>query len=177
MSVHLEPPAQGEYHAAFEKYIARARDSRDVTGRMTEQLHELEALLRPLDPSHQTHRYAVGKWSIKEVLGHLSDAERIFTYRLLRFARADLTPVAGFDENTYVEAAGFDNVPWEDLIEEFAAVRRATVLLLQHLPEAAWLRAGISNHHSLSVRALAFIIIGHVDHHLSVLRERYLPRP
>jgi hypothetical protein len=174
MSVLLEPPLDGEYHIAFEGYVAKARSVRDVTGKLGEQLEEVEALLRPLDVSRHLHRYAVGKWSVKEVLGHMTDTERIFAYRLLRFARADQTPVPGFDENLYVASADFDKCDWDELLDEFTLVRRASILLLRHLPEAAWLRAGVSNRHALSVRALAFIMIGHVEHHLAIIRERYV---
>lgn len=174
MILSLEPPVDGEYHAAFEKYILLARGNRDVIGRLNQQLQEVEELLRPLDPARHGYRYAVGKWSVKEMVGHMSDTERIFSYRLLRFARADMTPVPGFDENTYVQAADFDALDLTELLDEFASVRRATVQLLSHLPAAAWQRAGISNHHTLSVRALVFVMLGHVDHHLSMLRERYL---
>jgi hypothetical protein len=173
MSTRIEAPGAGEYHPGFEKYIARVKDAGDVVEFLKRQLEDTESLLRQVDPSRQTHRYAPGKWSVKEVVGHLTDAERIFSYRLLRFARADETALPGFDENTYVEAANFDDIAWSELVDEFAAVRRATILLLNHLPAVAWTRAGVSNGNSISVRALAFIMAGHVDHHVAILRERY----
>jgi uncharacterized damage-inducible protein DinB len=119
------------------------------------------------------HRYAPGKWSVREVLGHLCDAERIFAYRLLRIARGDKTPLEGFDENVYVPAGAFDNRTLADLREEWTATREATVALVRGLPADAWTRRGSANGTSVTAAALAYIILGHVEHHLGVLRDRY----
>jgi hypothetical protein len=118
--------------------------------------------------------YASGKWTLKEVVGHLSDDERIFAYRALTIARGDPTPLPGFDEKTYVGAAGFETRALADLLAEYRSVRDATITLLRGLPAEAWLRRGIVNEYEASVRGLAFHIAGHELHHLRILRERYL---
>jgi hypothetical protein len=168
------PPQPGEYHPAFAAYIARAQSFADPVQKLSGQLDELLRLLRPLDTAKRLHRYAPGKWSIQEMLGHITDAERIFAYRALRIARADQTPLAPFEENDYVVAAQAERCDWNELLTEFEHVRKSSVLLFQHLPESAWVRTGTANNAPLSVRALAFIMIGHVAHHLDFLRERYL---
>ncbi len=108
------------------------------------------------------------------MLGHLIDTERIFAYRALRIARADATPLPGFEENAYVASAHSEAVPWDELVEEFETVRAATILLIKHFPEDAWLRMGTSSGQPISVRALTHVMIGHVEHHLDILRDRYL---
>ena len=167
-------PQPSEYHAAFAGYVAKAESFEDPVAKLTAQLEELLGLLAPLHAEKRLHRYAPGKWSVQEVLGHLTDAERIFAYRALRIARGDATPLAGFDENAYVAAAEAERCDWNELLLEFEHVRRSSVLQFRHLPEAAWAAMGTSNHAPVSVRALACIMIGHVTHHLDILRERYL---
>lgn len=167
-------PEPNEYNPYFEGYVSRTREVADPAARLAEQLDEVLELLGSLAPEIRLHRYAPGKWSIQELVEHLTETERIFTYRLLRVSRGDQTPLPGFDENAYVVAAEADKCGWDALVAEFAAVRLASVLLLGNLPEAAWMRTGSSNGHPTSVRALAYIMIGHVEHHVAVLRERYL---
>lgn len=166
-------PQPGEYHPAFGGYVAKAQAFPDPIEGLNRQRDELLGLLRPLSAAQRVHRYAPGKWSVQEMLGHITDTERIFAYRALRIGRADRTPLPGFEENDYVVAAQAENCGWEELIAEFEHVRRSSVLLFQHFPEAAWLRAGIVNDTPLSVRALVNITIGHVAHHIDILRERY----
>ncbi len=137
------------------------------------QLAATRKLLAPLDERRALHRYANGKWSIKEVIGHVSDVERVFAHRALRFARADATPLPGFDENAYVPEGGFDGRPLDSLLDEFAAVRGASRALFAGLDEEAWRRQGTANGAAVSVRALATIIAGHELHHLALLRDRY----
>ena len=137
------------------------------------QLREVERLLGPLDDSAARFRYAPAKWSVKEVLGHLCDVERIFGYRLLRIARADATPLPGFDEDAYVPPAEFDARPLSGLLHEFQAVRASTIALVEGLPPGAWERRGQASGKGISTRAIAYIMGGHVTHHLAVLRERY----
>ena len=108
------------------------------------------------------------------MLGHLTDTERVMAYRAMRIGRADQTPLASFDENTFAAAAEADRADWSDLLDEFNHVRRATILMLRRLPEPAWIRIGTASDAPISVRALAYIMIGHVAHHLEILRERYL---
>lgn len=167
-------PEPNEYNPYFEGYVSLTREVQDPAARLAEQMDEVLGLLGSLEPEVRLHRYAPGKWSIQEMVGHLTETERIFAYRLLRVSRGDQTPLPGFDENAYVVAAEAEKCGWDALVGEFAAVRLASVLLLGNLPEAAWTRMGSSNGHPMSVRAMAYIMIGHVEHHVAVLRERYL---
>jgi len=167
-------PEPGEYSLFFAAYVAKARAFADPVARLGDQLGDVHSRLAPLPEAVQLHRYAPGKWSVKEVLGHLIDAERIFAYRALRIARADATPLAAFEENGYVAAAEIERCPWPELLEEFEHVRQAGILMLRHLPPAAWLRIGTSSGAPLSVRAVAYVMVGHVEHHLEILRQRYL---
>jgi len=175
MSIFLPGvPAPGEYASFFGGYIAKAQDFADPVKKLDEQMSEFLDLLEELDEQKQLHRYAPGKWSVKDVVGHLIDAERIFAYRALRIARGDQTPLSGFDENAYVRAAEADRFDWQTLLEEFIIVRRTSILMLQRMPDEAWMRRGTASDAAISVRALAYIMIGHVAHHLEILRERYL---
>ena len=131
-------------------------------------------MLCRISESKSLYRYEPGKWSIKEVLGHLIDAERIFTYRALRFARGDKTPLSGFDQDPYVAAGGFDARPWSELVAEFEHVRRSTSLFFRGLKPEDGLRSGPANNAEVTVRALGYIIAGHELHHGGILREKYL---
>jgi uncharacterized damage-inducible protein DinB len=131
------------------------------------------ALLLPLTEAQAMHRYAEGKWSVKEVIGHLADAERVFAYRALCIARGDQAALPGFDENSYVVNAQSDRRPFWEIVEELRAVRAATLALLHGFDPAAGERVGNANGRPVSVRALVWIIAGHELHHLGVLRERY----
>ena len=135
---------------------------------------EVPALLRPLDAQKQLHRYAPGKWSIKDVLGHLIDTERVMAYRALRIGRGDQTPLPSFEEDDFAAAAEADRADWNGLLDEFDAVRRSTILMLRRLPQPAWSQMGTASNHPISVRALAYVMIGHVAHHLELVRDRYL---
>ena len=165
-------PAPEEYFEYFGKYIALVPDE-DALAALRDQLEDTLKLLRPLDETRAKHRYAPDKWSVKEVLGHLTDAERIFAYRALRIARADTTPIEGFDENAYVPPAHFDARPMDDLIEDWERVRDATLSLFSGLDEDALLRRGTANGKTISVRAIGWIIAGHERHHRGILIERY----
>jgi hypothetical protein len=167
-------PEPGEYHPAFSNYVARAMPFREPVGRLNRQLDEITALLQSLEEGKRMHRYAPGKWSAQELLGHVSDSERIFAYRALRIARGDQTPLAGFEENSYVAMAEADRCDWQALVEEFRSVRMSSIFLFAHLPHTAWLRWGTSNDAPITVRACAYIMLGHADHHVQILRERYL---
>ena len=168
----LPRPAADESAPFYHGYIEKVPGER-IGEYLAAQVNEVERLLAPLDDTAARFRYAPDKWSVKEVLGHLCDAERVFAYRLLRFGRGDATPLPGFDENAYVPAAAFDARPLGELIREFQAVRAGTIALLEGLPGAAWERRGEASGKVISTRALAYIMVGHVTHHLGVLRERY----
>ena len=166
-------PDPGEYNAYYDRYVALVPEG-DIIALLTVQLDDTIALVRDLSEEQALHTYAPGKWSIKEVLGHIMDAERIFMARALRFARGDATPLPSFDENRYAPAGGFNDRPLASLVSELTAVRRATVALLAGLPAAAWERKGTASDAPVSVRGLAWITAGHELHHRLILTQRYL---
>jgi hypothetical protein len=168
----ISRPGPDESIAYYHRYIDKVAGE-DITDQLASQLHEVEKLLEPVTDRAALARYAEGKWSIKEIIGHLIDTERIFAYRLLRIARGDSTPLPGFDENAYNPEGHFDERPIAMLLAEFRSVRQSTSALFEGLPAQAWERRGIANGQPISARALAYIIVGHVFHHLGVLRDRY----
>jgi len=167
-------PQPGDYAAAYESYIAIV-PSGDFLALLEEQPRELLRRLEPLSEEQAGYRYAPEKWTIKEVVGHLSDAERILAYRLLRIARGDRTPLPSFEENAYVRTGNFASRKLTDLLGEFSTVRAATVRLVGSLDDASWLRRGVANQNEISALAVAFVIAGHFRHHQLILEERYLP--
>jgi len=169
----IAAPDPSEYAPYYGKYIALV-GGHDVVAALEDQPRETLALLSSLSEEQGDYRYAPDKWSIKEMLGHIIDAERVFAYRALRFARNDGTPLASFEQNDYVRAGSFGDCRLADLIEEFVAVRRATVWLFRQLSAEAWMRRGIASDNPVSVRAVAYIIAGHELHHRAVLQEKYL---
>jgi uncharacterized damage-inducible protein DinB len=165
-------PDRSEYAPLFAGYVNGMPDG-DPVAMLRDAGAELDALLRALPEPRGSFRYAEGKWSIREMLGHLIDAERVFSYRAMRIARADATPLPGFDENDYVRAAGSDARTVADLADELRAVRESTVRMFASFPDEAWTRRGVSSGKEITVRALAWIIVGHATHHRRILRERY----
>jgi hypothetical protein len=165
-------PAPGEYAAFFEHYIGLITEA-DVIQVLTQQRREAAELFSGLSEARAGYRYEPGKWSIREVLGHVIDAERVFGYRAVCIARGEKAPLPGFDENDYAAMAGADAVPLAELVEEFLALRQSHEAMFRHFPEEAWLRIGTSNLKLVSVRALAYIMAGHARHHMEILRERY----
>jgi hypothetical protein len=172
MPTTISRPSADEYLAYYERYITLVPEG-NLVDILTEQHRDTMRMLRSVGDERGLYAYAPGKWTIKEVIGHLSDAERIFAYRALRFARGDAQPVAGFDENAYVPAGRFNERPIGDLADEFQAIRSATVHLFRHLDEEEMARRGVANSNPISVRALGFVIAGHERHHAKLLRERY----
>lgn len=166
-------PDTNEYAPYYEKYISLVSDG-DILAILNQQIDETLALLRGLSAAQSDSRYAPDKWSIKEVVGHLIDTERIFAYRALRFARNDETPLAGFEQNDYVAHAAFSQCEMKDLADEFEHVRRASIHLFRHLDGKAWDRRGVASDNEVSVKALAWMIAGHELHHREIIRERYL---
>jgi len=165
-------PQPGEYAPYYERYISLVQGE-DILETLDRQRRDTMLLLSGRDEADGDFRYAPGKWSAKEVLGHMCDTERVFAYRALRFSRADATPLAGFEQDDYVRNGPFANRPLADQVEDFIAVRRATLSLLRNLDEAAWMRRGSANKNEVTVRGLAYIIAGHELHHRSILEERY----
>jgi uncharacterized damage-inducible protein DinB len=166
-------PDPSEYLPYYEKYISLFPPG-DVLATLERELATTLSLLRSLTPAQAEVRYAPDKWSVKEVVGHVIDTERIFAYRAMRFARNDQTPLSGFDENEYVPAAQFGARALGDLATEFEHVRKANLFLFRGMDDDAWLRKGAANNATVSVRALAYIIAGHEIHHREILRTKYL---
>jgi uncharacterized damage-inducible protein DinB len=169
----LVRPADTEYASFYAGYIAQVPEG-DIVSLLAGQMEATSAFLAQLNEARGDHRYASGKWSIKEVIGHLADGERVFAYRALRFARGDETPLASFDENAWVPESGCDRRTLKDLAEEFRAVRMATLALARSLSSEAATRTGTASGKTVSVRALIYMIAGHELHHLAILRDRYL---
>ena len=167
------PPATDEFNEYYLDYVALV-PAGDLVALLRAQGDEVRRLVAEAGESRGGYRYATGKWSIREVIGHMSDAERIFTYRALRIARNDTTPLAAFDENAYADTAGHDTHTLAELADEWSTVRNASVALFASLDDTALARRGTASGHALSVRAAGFITYGHTAHHLRILRERYL---
>jgi DinB family protein len=165
-------PEPAEYSSYHEGYISLVPGN-DILSTLDSQRRQMLILLSGRDESEGDFRYAPGKWSVKEVLGHVCDTERIFTYRALRIARRDRTPLAGFEQDDYIRNGPFATRQLPDLIEDYIAVRRATLTLFRNLDERAWMRRGIANDNEISVRALAYITAGHELHHRRILEEKY----
>jgi uncharacterized damage-inducible protein DinB len=168
----ISKPGETEHAPYYSRYIDMVPDG-DILGTLAAQIGVTLTELRKISDQDSLHRYAQGKWSVREVVGHMIDAERIFAYRALRFARNDQTKLPGFEENDYVVAANFNERSWTDLIDEFYAVRRSDIAMFRGLSEEAWSRVGIANDTPMSVRAAAYVIAGHERHHLGVIREKY----
>lgn len=166
-------PDTTEYQPYYDRYVSLVPEG-DILRVLAEQFEETTRLLNSIPESQGVVRYAPDKWSIKQLVGHLIDCERIFAYRALRFARNDKTPLSGFEQDDYVSNASFDDCRLTDLASEFSAVRQSTIFLFEHLDAKAWLRRGLANDSEASVRALAHIIAGHELHHREILRTRYL---
>jgi DinB family protein len=167
------PPAAGDYAEGYSRYVERV-PAGDVVATIRDQLAETMSLLRGVDPSRTTSGYAPGKWSIRDLVLHMADTERVMSYRALRIARGDTTPLASFDENAWTPMAGANARSMDSLLGELEATRRSTVAMLDGLPAEAWAREGTASGRRVTVSALAWIIAGHERHHLAIIRERYL---
>jgi uncharacterized damage-inducible protein DinB len=167
-------PRPGDYAPYFEKYVSLIA-SDDIVSILEAQRVLTTQFLGARSEREGNFRYAPDKWSVKEVVGHLSDSERIFAYRLLRIARGDETPLPGFEQDGYIVTGGFSERTLADVAAEFAAVRMATMALVQSLPDEAWKRRGTASDDPITVRALAYIIAGHEVHHRKILDEKYFP--
>ena len=168
-------PASGEYGEYFDRYVVRVPES-DILAVLGSQKKEFTTLLSTVGKDQEGYRYAEGKWSIRQVVGHVIDAERVFGYRAVCIARGETTPLPSFDENPYAEAAGSDDVPLAELLMEFRSIRESHELMFRHFPPQAWQRMGHAGGSPATPRAIAYIMAGHARHHAAVLAERYLVR-
>ncbi len=165
-------PQPGEYFEYYERYISLV-PSDDIVGALERQAVETVALLKSAD-AKADFRYAPGKWSLKEVLGHVNDTERIMTYRALRISRGDKTPIEGYEQDDYIRDGNFGARTLRDLVAEFSDIRQATLSFVRHLDAEAGLRHGTANKYEITARALPYIIAGHELHHRRILKEKYL---
>lgn len=170
----MTAPDRTEAAEYYFTYIDQVATSTDICRTLEEQGEEVLAALRDIPDKQSLHRYAPDKWSIREVVNHLSDTERLFAFRALWFARGFESPLPSFEQDIAVLAARADERPWSSLLDDFQAVRRATLTFFGNLPAQAWSRRGIASGNPFSVRALAYIAAGHTAHHMRFLREQYL---
>ncbi|MFE8697255.1 DinB family protein [Cytobacillus sp. FJAT-53684] len=166
-------PEENEYAPYYATYVDLVPDG-DIIHILNEQVEDTIQLLNHISDEQSLFRYAPGKWSVKEVVGHVVDTERIMAYRLLCIARGETVSLPGYDDQVYVQNAEFDRLPLKELIENLRVVRQSTIQLLKELDTKAWIRIGNANGSDVSVRALAYIIAGHERHHRQLVKERYL---
>lgn len=167
-------PESSEYGIHFAGYVSLVPSEGDIISIFREQTEEILTFISSLSEEQGNYRYAPQKWSIKQMVGHLTDTLRIMSYRLLRIARGDATPLAGFEEGGYVDNGGFERFTLHELLAHYKLVRESTLALLETLPEESWTRMGVANNGPMSARAQACIIIGHDCHHMNIIKERYL---
>ena len=168
-------PTPDEYASFYSDYIERASERDDLYTALPRQIDELHSALGSLSDAQARFRPESNEWSIKEVIGHVNDVERVFSYRLLRVSRDDATPLPGFEQDDYVRAVGFDEYSLDDLLAEFEYLRRANMIAIGHMSPEAMDRRGTASGAAVSARALIFMIVGHVDHHMASLQEKYMP--
>ncbi|MBO9596605.1 MAG: DinB family protein [Cohnella sp.] len=165
-------PTSGEYFDYFQKYVDLVPEG-DIRQVLEQSLKTTTELFGSFSEDQGNYRYAPGKWSLKEVLGHVTDNERVMSYRTLRIARGDKTPLAGYDENAFISNSSFNELPLAAIVEDYVAVRRATLTLITGISDEAWTRIGIVNGKESSARAWVYILAGHELHHLNIIKERY----
>lgn len=170
--MNLTRPSHTEYDAAFERYVSRVPED-DILPALEVQPGELSAALAAVGPERESFRYAPGKWSIRDVVGHMVDAERVMGYRALAISRGEKAQLPAFEEDDYAATAGYAHRPLASTLDEFASLRRSHVLMFRHLDREAWGRVGIANSLPITPRALAYVLVGHVRHHMAVLAEKY----
>src|SRR5512142_2949175 len=166
-------PDASEYPPFYQGYISLV-EGQDILAALDDNTERAMALYRSIGEEESLSRYAPEKWTIREVLGHVSDTERVFTYRALRVARGDQTPLPGFDEKLFVEGANFNHYEWPALIEQFELVRRSSITLFRSLAEEAWERRGNAHGKDVSVRDIAWMVAGHELHHRRIIQTKYL---
>jgi len=166
-------PSIHEYPSYYRGYIDFVPEG-SLSDNLVKQLEDTLELLSDITETQANFRYAPGKWTLKEVIGHITDTERIMSYRLLRIARGDKTPLAGYDDEKYVKESSFRTRSISELLEDFIVVRQSTLSLMRGLPETVWSRTGFANNSEISVNAIAYIIAGHELHHVKIIKEKYI---
>jgi|ERR1051325_2628770 hypothetical protein len=166
-------PNDGEFHHLHASYVALVPEE-DICAAAESAARDVAALLAGIDEENSKHRYAAEKWSIKQLVGHVADAERIFAYRALCIARGETQSLPGFDENEYMRQANFDERPFAELVADLNAARQSSIALLRGFGDEAWMREGVANKQRVTVRGVGYAMVGHARHHMNVLRERYL---
>jgi hypothetical protein len=169
----MKRPENTEYSEWYAGYVGSVGET-DIVSVLEKQIDEIKDTFAEISEEKGLYRYAEGKWTIKEVLGHLIDGERIFAYRTFRISRRDETPLAGFDQDPYIENSNSNERTISDLVEELVLLRQANMFVFRNLKETDWDIFGTASNAKVSVRALAYIIAGHIRHHLKILQERYL---
>jgi hypothetical protein len=175
MTNTLTPPTIEEYAPLYADYIQRAQARENILAAFPQQIDEVNSALGHLSDEQARFKPGPAEWSVKEVVGHLNDVERVFSYRLLRISRSDSTALPGFEQDDYVREAGFDNYALGDLISEFEFLRRANILAIKNMPDSSTLHLGTASGMTISARSLIYMLVGHVDHHMASLHEKYLP--
>ncbi|HBK70555.1 MAG TPA: damage-inducible protein DinB [Flavobacteriaceae bacterium] len=165
---------ENEYHRFYKTYIDKADTSKSVVENLQESFEDALTFFKDIPEEKHLYRYAEDKWSIKELLEHIIDAERIFAYRALRIARNDKTDLSGFEENSYVENANSDSRDYQELLEEFSYVRKSTVFLFKNFSKQVMLQVGTIDGNEITVRAIGYVNSGHLLHHINIIKERYL---
>lgn len=169
----LQRPQENEYPEYYVPYVNSVPEG-DLLTLLKENLSKITELFENIPEEDTDFRYAPGKWSIREVLGHMTDTERIMSYRLLRIGRGDQTALAGFEENDYVTASQINRLPVKSILDDFVATRKATITLIENMPQGAWANVGNANNTEVTARAVAYIIAGHEIHHRKIINDRYL---
>ena len=172
---HISPPESQEYAPFYSDYIQRASARGDLTAALSLQPDEMKSALGRLSDSQARFKPGPQEWSIKEVVSHLIDGERVFSYRLLRVSRKDKTPLPGFEQDDYVREANADEIALADLLDEFTYLRRANLLAIKNMSASALTEVGTASGNPVSARALVYMLVGHVEHHMASLNEKYLP--
>ncbi len=165
-------PEKNQYNPFYETYVSLVPEN-EILPALESQIEKTRVMLTGISEEKSLYRYGADKWSIRQVIGHMIDGERVFAFRAFTFSRADTVQLSGFDENQYVSQAGFDQISLADLTTEFVALRTANVLMFKHLKPEAWTRDGTASDNHITVLALAYIMVGHVRHHSKILQERY----
>ena len=169
----MNRPDRSEYAPYYEGYISLVANT-DIRATLAGQPAELRKVFSELAEEKGTFTYETGKWSIKELLGHIIDGERMFAYRAFRISRGDKTPIEGFEQKDYIENARSNERSFADLLDEFELLRVANLLMFDHMTETDLLRSGSANNVEITVRSIGYIMAGHVVHHVNILNERYL---